>query len=153
ISLNAVANLGYASCVFGALVYPGDTIAVRSEVVGLRENSNRKTGTVYVRSTATNQRGETVVEYFRWVMVRKRDPASECPEASVPHLGTAVPASALNVPSALSASAYDVAAAGFVERWADYEPGERIDHGDGMTVEEAEHAMATRLYQNTARVH
>ena len=31
--------------------------------------------------------------------------------------------------------------------------GERIDHLDGMTIEEAEHMMATRLYQNTARVH
>ena len=31
--------------------------------------------------------------------------------------------------------------------------GEKIDHGDGMTVEEAEHQIATRLYQNTARVH
>ena len=31
--------------------------------------------------------------------------------------------------------------------------GEKIDHVDGMTVEEAEHQLATRLYQNTARVH
>ena len=31
--------------------------------------------------------------------------------------------------------------------------GEKIDHVDGMTVEEAEHQIATRLYQNTARIH
>ena len=31
--------------------------------------------------------------------------------------------------------------------------GERIDHVDGMTLEEAEHQIATRLYQNTAKVH
>ena len=37
--------------------------------------------------------------------------------------------------------------------WSDYAPGEKIDHIDGMTIEEAEHQMATRLYQNTARVH
>ena len=35
----------------------------------------------------------------------------------------------------------------------DYAVGEKIDHVDGMTVEEAEHPTATRLYQNTARVH
>ncbi len=35
----------------------------------------------------------------------------------------------------------------------DYAPGERIDHVDGMTIEEAEHMMATRLYHNSARVH
>ena len=34
-----------------------------------------------------------------------------------------------------------------------YAVGERIDHVDGMTVEEAEHQLATRLYQNTAKVH
>src|SRR5207302_1738228 len=48
---------------------------------------------------------------------------------------------------------YDPALAGSAARLADYKPGERIDHVDGMTVEEAEHALATRLYQNTARVH
>ena len=37
--------------------------------------------------------------------------------------------------------------------WGDYAKGERIDHVDGMTVEEAEHQLATRLYQNTAKVH
>ena len=37
--------------------------------------------------------------------------------------------------------------------WDDYAVGERIDHAEGMTIEEAEHAMATRLYQNTAKVH
>ena len=31
--------------------------------------------------------------------------------------------------------------------------GETIDHVDGITVEEAEHQIATRLYQNTARIH
>ena len=35
----------------------------------------------------------------------------------------------------------------------DYHAGERIDHVDGMTIEESCHMMATRLYQNTARVH
>ncbi len=37
--------------------------------------------------------------------------------------------------------------------WEDYDVGEKIDHVDGMTIEEAEHMLATRLYQNTARVH
>src|SRR5476651_1879105 len=50
ISLNAVANLGYAGCRFLAPVYPGDTLNATSEVIGLKENSSRKTGIVYVRS-------------------------------------------------------------------------------------------------------
>ena len=35
----------------------------------------------------------------------------------------------------------------------DYEVGERIDHVDGMGIMDSEHRLATRLYQNTARVH
>src|SRR5207248_7607934 len=45
------------------------------------------------------------------------------------------------------------ALAGSPHRFGDYPVGEKIDHMDGVTVEEAEHQMATRLYQNTARVH
>ncbi len=44
ISLNAVANLDYADCRFLKPVYPGDTLNSVSEVIGLKENSNKKTG-------------------------------------------------------------------------------------------------------------
>ena len=90
VSLNAVANLGYASCVFGAPVYPGDTLSTTSRVIGLKENSNRKTGVVYVHSTGVNQRGETVLDYIRWVMVNKRDPEAPAPAPVVPDLAKAV---------------------------------------------------------------
>ena len=36
ISLNAVANLGYADCRFLAAVYPDDTLSAASEVIGLQ---------------------------------------------------------------------------------------------------------------------
>lgn len=153
VSLNAVANLGYAQGVFGAPVYPGDTLSASSEVIGLKENSNRKTGVVYVRSVGRNQTGETVLDYIRWVMVRKGDPAAPAPAPVVPELRDAVAASDLAPPAGLDLSAYDTAAAGSPHLWEDYEVGERIDHVDGMTIEEAEHMLATRLYQNTARVH
>lgn len=153
ISLNAVANLGYAAGVFGAPVYPGDTVASRSTVIGLKENSNHETGTVYVRSVGTNQRGETVLDYCRWVMVRKRDTAAPAPEAVVPKLPEAVAVADLVLPAGFSAAHYDTVRAGAPHLWDDYAVGEQIDHVDGMTIEEAEHAMATRLYQNTAKVH
>ena len=153
ISLNAIANLGYASCVFGAAVYPGDTLSSRSEVVGLKQNSNGKTGTVYVRSTGVNQRGEVVLDYLRWVMVRKRDQASPAPEPVVPALPERVPVDAFQLPPGLDFSGFDTVLSGAPHFWEDYEVGERIDHVDAMTIEEAEHQMATRLYQNTAKVH
>jgi 2-methylfumaryl-CoA hydratase len=153
VSINAVANLGYAQGVFGVPLYPGDTVTARSEVIGLRENSNRQTGTVYVRSQGLNQRGETIVDYVRWVMVRKRDTAVLAPTPVVPKLADAVAADALIVPRGIDLARYDRALAGSRHGWDDYAKGERIDHVDGTTIEEAEHAMATRLYQNTAKVH
>ena len=153
ISLNAVANLGYAAGRFGVPVYPGDTLSARSTVIGLKENSNRKTGVVYVNSVGVNQRGETVLDYVRWVMVRKRDAAAPAPDPAVPDLPEALDAAAIEVPDALTFEDYDRTLAGSDHVWGDYRVGEKIDHVDGMTVEEAEHALATRLYQNTAKVH
>ncbi|MEM1139024.1 MAG: MaoC family dehydratase, partial [Pseudomonadota bacterium] len=152
VSLNAVANLGYAEGRFLVPVYPGDTLRTVSEVIGVKENSNGKTGVVYVRSTGKNQRGETVIEYVRWVMVRKRDPQAPAPEPVIPDLKDAVAADQLVVPP-VDFTTYDRVLAGSAHGWEDYEIGERIDHVDGMTIEEAEHMMATRLYQNTAKVH
>ena len=154
ISLNAIANLGYANCRFLKPAYPGDTLSSVSEVIGVKENSNRETGTVYVRSTGRNQKGEVVLEYVRWVMVRKRDKNAPAPEAVVPELPARVdPASLGSAVPKLDIGKYDFALAGSPYRWGDYEVGEKIDHVDGMTLEEAEHQIATRLYQNTAKVH
>jgi len=153
ISLNAVANLGYAGGRFGVPVYPGDTLSAVSTVIGLKENSNRQTGLVYVRTTGTNQHGAMVVEYVRWVMVRKRDPQAGLADSEVPVLPDAVAAADLVVPPGLTLGAYDPIQAGSPFFWDDYAAGEKIDHVDGITIEEAEHMMATRLWQNTARVH
>jgi 2-methylfumaryl-CoA hydratase len=153
VSHNAIGNMGYAEGRFGAYVLPGDTIASRSTVIGLRETSNRKAGVVHVRTRGVNQHGEMVAEFVRWVMVAKRDPAAAAAAMPAPALAPFVSADRLQVPQALDVSHYDVAAAGAVARWGDYTPGERIDHVDGVTLEEAEHMMAARLYQNSARTH
>src|ERR1700676_4338491 len=49
-SLNAVANLGFSGFFFRSPVFPGDTLSALSEVIGLKKNSSRKTGIVYVRT-------------------------------------------------------------------------------------------------------
>lgn len=153
ISLNAVANLGYAECRFHRPVRVGDTITASSEVIGLKQNSNGKTGVVYVRSTASDSAGETLIDWARWVMVQKRDVDAPAPESVIPDLAKAVAAEDLMIPEGLDFTRYDFAAAGEAHRWGDYEVSEKIDHVDGVTMEEAEHMMATRLWQNTAKVH
>lgn len=153
ISLNAVANLGYAEGRFMKPVYPGETLTAVSEVIGLKENSNKQTGVVYVRTRGLNEKDEMVLSYVRWVMVRKRD-AQAPTETSVPKLADSVAAEELHVaPHTDYATLFNNQLSGSNHRWNDYEPGEKIDHVDGMTVEEAEHMLATRLYQNTAKVH
>lgn len=154
VSLNAVANLGYANCRFLVPVFPGDTLSSSSEVIGLKENSNKQTGVVYVRSKGINQHGETVLDYVRWVMVRKRDVQATISQEKVPELPKALTADQIGsaCPKILHEK-FDFELSGAPHRFGDYVKGERIDHVDGMTVEEAEHMTATRLYQNTAKVH
>lgn len=153
VSRNGVSNLGYAEGRFGVPVYPGDTLSATSRVIGLRQNRSGETGIVYVRSRGVNQRGDPVVEFSRWVMVRKRDRDAPAPETVVPELDEAVAVENLVMPEGLVAADYDTRLSGSAHLWEDYEPGERLDHVDGVTVEESDQAMVTRLYQNNAPVH
>jgi len=153
LSLNALANLGYADCRFLEPVFAGDTLVAESTVVGLRENSNGKTGIVYVRSVGFNQHRKKVLEFYRWLMMKKRNVASPPPPPTVPQMPKAVAKEDIYIPPNKSFKKWDCKASGSPYLWEDYEVGEQIHHIDGQTIEEAEHQMATRLYQNNARVH
>lgn len=153
ISLNAVANLGYAECRFHRPVCVGDTIRTTSEVIGLKQNSNGKTGVVWVRSRAVDQSDRLLIEWVRWVMVRKANVDATAHDTVTPDLVQVVAAGDLVVPAGLTFADYNFAEAGSPHRWGDYEVGEKIDHVDGVTLTDAEHMMATRLWQNTAKVH
>lgn len=154
LSLNAIANLGYAEGRFFNRCASGDTIDAVSEVIGLKENSNGKSGIVWVRTKGFGRDDDPVLEYVRWVMIRKRDASSPAPDASVPFLATSVAPEDLVIPNGFRRlHRYDFAAAGEPHRWGDYDVGEIIDHVDGVTLTDPEHMMATRLWQNTAKVH
>jgi len=153
VSLNAVANLGYAEARWLRPVYAGDTLRSESEVIGVKQTSSGKTGIVWVRTTGLNQRDEPVLQFVRWVMVRKKDADAPAPEPVVPDTAPHVAPEDLVIPAGLDFSNYDLTLAGEPHRWGDYEVGETIDHVDGVTIEEAEHMMATRLWQNTSKTH
>ncbi|OUD08967.1 hypothetical protein BVC71_09640 [Marivivens niveibacter] len=153
VSLNAVANLGYAEGRWLLPVYPGDTLRSESEVIGVKENSNGKTGVVYVRTRGINQNDDVVLEYVRWVMVRKGNVDAPAPETVLPDLKKVLSVDDLVIPEGLTFENYYFDLAGEQHRWGDYAVGEIIDHVDGVTIEEAEHMLATRLWQNTAKVH
>lgn len=153
VSLNAVANLGYADVRFLRPVYPGDTLNSISKVLGKKENASGKNGNVYVRTQGFNQRGEVVLQFYRWVMVRKRDESSPTGDKTIPNLPSEVAPEDFAVDPEMNLAAFDAAVTGGRWRFEDYQPGERIHHDAGMTIEEADHTTATRLYQNTAKVH
>ena len=154
LSLNAIANLGYAGVKFCKPVFVGDTVTATSKIVGLKENSNGKTGTVYVESVGKNQNGEVVLSYFRWLMMRKRKQGMiDSYSNSVPNLPEEVNVNEFEVSDEVNTDNWSSEITGSDFFFKDYEVGEEIDHLDGQTIEEAEHQLATRLYQNNARVH
>ena len=153
ISINAVANLGYAEGRFFSTVFSGDTLSVLSEVIGLKQNSNGKTGIVYVKTKGQNSSGETILEYKRWVMVKKRFVGVQDMPSNLPSLKTSLDGIELNIPENLDFRKYDTNAAGSKKSFNDYQVGELIDHIDGNTICEADHLFATRLWQNNSRVH
>lgn len=153
LSLNAIANLGYAGVKFLKNAYIGDTITASSKIIGLKENSNGKTGTVYVESVGKNQKGEVILTYFRWLMMRKKDLDQHLSHTEIPSLPDQVNVADMSVPEGIDIKKWDPKITGSDAFFDDYVVDEEIDHLDGQTIEEAEHQLATRLYQNNARVH
>jgi 2-methylfumaryl-CoA hydratase len=106
-----------------------------------------------VHTIGRNQRGDEVLSFTRWVLVNRREPEVATVVDDAPRTPESVPAEALQIPPELNLSAFSHTVTGGRAWWGDYEPGERIHHVEGVAIEEAEHQMAARLYQNTARAH
>ena len=153
VSVNAIANLGYADVRFLHPIYIGDTLSTSSTVIGLKENSNGKSGIVYVRSTSINHLHQPVLSWVRWVMVHKNNLNVATPETVVPELPAFVPSHELILPAHLDARKFDTTLTGSANVWDDYQVGERINHPAGMTISDTDHTLATKLYQNNARLH
>lgn len=153
ISVNAVANLGYAEVKFAHPVYAGDTLHTQSTVIGLKENTNKKTGIVYVHSVSLNQNNQVVFSWVRWVMVHKGNESAPAPETTIPELAKVVLADDLPVFHGLDTLDFDTQVTGSNKLWDNFAEGEIINHPAGMTIEDSEHMLATKLYQNNARLH
>ena len=155
ISLNAIANLGYASCRFLKPVYPGDTLSL--DFGGHRPQGELQPrdghGLRALDGAQPERRSRARIlplgdgaQARQGVADRPRPSCRSCRACRAE-------GSRRSRCRRLIVGKYDFALAGSPHRWGDYEVGEKIDHVDGMTLEEAEHQIATRLYQNTAKVH
>lgn len=151
ISLNAIANLGYAEIAFPNPVFIADTVSMTSKVIGLKENSNGKSGVVYVHSIGVNQRGEEVLNFKRWVMVHKKDKTTTSGIKEIPSFEkTTSICEEINIPKI---NYVDTNSSGGKYFFEDYEVGERLNHPEGITIDNSDHTLATKLYQNNAKVH
>lgn len=153
ISLNAVANLGYADVRFLTPVYSGDTLRAETEIKGMRETSAGDSGVVYVHSRGLNQKDEIVLEFYRWVLVHKKNKDEKTGLQDKVELPKEVTPDRLPSQRFNGISNIDTVVTGGKYFYEDYETGERVYHQDGMTINDTDHMSATRLYQNTARVH
>jgi 2-methylfumaryl-CoA hydratase len=153
VSLNAVANLGYAECRFHRPVrhrrHPAHPLRGHRPQGELQRQDRRGLRALH-RHRPDRRRGHRLGPLGDG---HKRDQAAPAPETVVPDLAKALGAADLVLPDGLDFTGYDFAAAGEPHRWDDYEVGEKIDHVDGVTLTDAEHMLATRLWQNTAKVH
>ncbi|RXJ87526.1 MaoC family dehydratase [Arcobacter sp. CECT 8985] len=151
ISLNAIANLGYAEVSFANPVYVGDTVRLETEVIGLKENSNGKSGVVYVHSIGYNQDEQEVLNLKRWVMVHKKNKDQITGIKQIPTFEKTQPiVENINIPIQKD---IDTNATGGKFFFEDYEKGERLNHPEGITIDDSDHTLATKLYQNNAKVH
>ncbi len=124
-------------------------------MIGLKQNSNGETGVVWVRTRGLNQHDELVMEYVRWVMVRcNATPMRLHRKRLCQRLKPVLSVDDLVIPKGLDFTNYNFELAGEPHCWGDYEvAGKRLTTSTVATIEEAEHMMATRLWQNTAKVH
>ena len=155
VSLNAIANLGYADCRFSRPVYCG-----RHAVRGLAgHRAQGELGPAERRRPCPLEGVQPARRGNRRIRTLGDGAKARCRRgsASRPRSGARRGGGRRRARRGLSSEivrrAFDDALSGSPHRFEDYLPGERIDHIDGVTVEEAEHQIAARLFQNTAKVH
>lgn len=84
ISFNAIANLSYSDLRFGVPVFEGDVIYGKSRVLGREfRKDGAANGSVQVKTTIYNQRGGSVLEYVRQVLVRAEGKKTYSKESTI----------------------------------------------------------------------
>ena len=155
ISLNAIANLGYAECRFldaglsrrhAERRLRGDRPA-RELQPRLRRRLRAHHRAQPARRDGARVRALGDGEQARHAQPRRRRPSCRSsPSASIRRRWARRAEARLRRATISRLPARRIAG-------ATTRVGEKIDHADAMTLEEAEHQIATRLYQNTAKVH
>lgn len=151
-SEKAIANLGYYDVHFLKTVYPGDTLRALTKVLKRQEKGEGKPGIVTIRTIASNQNDELVLQYDRKIMVapagKKSDPTTIAgqPFPDVKNVADIV----LNIPKATGAYPADLT--GTRTYFEDFTVGDVIVHANGRTMTQ-EHIPWTYRVMNTHPLH
>lgn len=140
-----VANLFYRGLGLHRLPSPGDTLATRTEVVGLRQTRSRPVGLAALRVSTVDQDGRTVLDFHRCAMLPLSVPDVVTGRADdLDAVGAPVPAALLE----RSTAGWDVAA---FPAAAPPGPGDVIEVVGGDVVSSA--PELARLTLNVATTH
>jgi 2-methylfumaryl-CoA hydratase len=153
VSEQAIAHLAYIDVRFPGAGYPGDTVAARSTVLGVKPSSSGDKGVVHVRTALTSDRGQVLCVFERKALIRAgrlgERPADPPPAVeAVPEL-----ASFAHLPVELrgvSGGGLPLRLGRFFE---DFAPGQLYAHEIGKTVGESEHMQLTALARNSHPLH
>lgn len=151
-SEKAIANLGYYDVHFLKTVYPGDTLRALTKVLKRQEKGEGKPGIVTIRTIASNQNDELVLQYDRKIMVapagKKSDPTTIAgqPFPDVKNVTDIV----LNIPKATGSYPADLT--GTRTYFEDFTVGDVIVHANGRTMTQ-EHIPWTYRVMNTHPLH
>jgi 2-methylfumaryl-CoA hydratase len=151
-SEKAIANLGYYDVHFLKVVTPGDTLRALTKVLKRQEKGEGKPGIVTIRTIASNQSDELVLQYDRKILVapagKKSEPSTigGQPFPDVKNVADIV----LHIPR--SSGEYPKDLTGTRTYFEDFTVGDIIVHANGRTMTQ-EHIPWTYRVMNTHPLH
>ncbi|MCP5463599.1 MAG: MaoC family dehydratase N-terminal domain-containing protein [Deltaproteobacteria bacterium] len=148
-SEKAMANLGYYNMMFLAPVYPGDTLRAFTKVLDVRDRGEGKPGIVTIRTTATNQNDELVLQYDRKIMVA---PSSTAVPASTVIKSDMQERDGLPQVDLPDVDQYPADLTGQHTYFDSFKEGEVIVHRNGRTITDEHYAWTYRV-MNTHPLH
>jgi 2-methylfumaryl-CoA hydratase len=165
ISEQAIAHLAYIDLKFPNAAYPGDTISVATEMLGVRVSDTKPDrGVIHVRTTGVNQDGLPLVSFERKALIpagtlagRAHPPASMHHEPPPRVSGALVQPVQTMVEPLPKEIALNIRAPHWMGRplglFEDFDQGDVILHSTGRTVGESEHMQLAVLTRNTHPLH
>lgn len=148
-SEKAIANLGYYNVKFCAPVFPGDTLRAYTKVLEKKARGEGKPGIVSIRTIATNQNNQTVLQYDRKIMVA---PAGSKTQPSTQIIKQQAEVGSDPILTLPDVKSFPRDLTGLNSYFSNFKTGDIIVHANGRTITD-EHLGWTYRVMNTHPLH